>query len=89
MSAKGVNKEFGHKGRNYSIWDWKGGVYCHHLWERVIFKKKTQDNGKPFIGNPLQNIEKEVKKAKGVEKTGKEAIAPIDTDHKGVHPNNR
>ena len=87
MSAKGVNNAFGHKGQNYSIWDWKGGVYCYHLWERVIFKKKLQANKKPFIGNPLQNTTK-VKSGKGVNPVGKEAVAPILTPTRGVHPSN-
>ena len=40
MSFRGVNKELGHKGRNYSLLKFKGGKNCHHFWEMRVFKKK-------------------------------------------------
>ena len=67
MSAKGVNRDFGHKGRNYSIWLYKGGVQCGDVWERVVFRKKLQDNGEPYIGNPLQNTYRSNDKAAGLD----------------------
>jgi len=42
MSFRGVNKELGHKGRNYSLFKFKGGKNCHHFWEKRVYKKKTQ-----------------------------------------------
>ena len=43
MSFRGVNKELGHKGRNYSLLKFKGGKNCHHYWELQVYRKK---NGK-------------------------------------------
>jgi len=87
MSAKGVNKEHGHNGRNYSIWKYKGGVNCHDVWERVIFKKQTQEDGKPMIGNPLQNVDK-VKTAPGLEPLPRVVeTPPINMPNNGHHPN--
>ena len=37
MSFKGVNKDFGHEGRNYNLFKYKGGPNCHHFWMRMIF----------------------------------------------------
>lgn len=42
MSFRGVNKELGHNGRNYSLFKYKGGKNCHHFWEKRVYKKKTQ-----------------------------------------------
>lgn len=42
MSFRGVNKELGHKGRNYSLFKYKGGKNCHHFWEKRIYKKKDR-----------------------------------------------
>ena len=42
MSFRGVNKELGHKGRNYSLAKYKGGKNCHHYWEKRVYKKKQQ-----------------------------------------------
>lgn len=39
---KVVNKGFGLRGADtYSIWLYKGGVYCQHFWERRIYLKKN------------------------------------------------
>jgi hypothetical protein len=42
MSFRGINNELGHKGRNYSLFKYKGGVNCHHYWEKRVYKKKTR-----------------------------------------------
>ena len=42
MSFRGVNNELGHKGRNYSLFKYKGGKNCHHFWERRVYKKKKR-----------------------------------------------
>ena len=56
MGKDGVNGKFAHSGGAYSIWLYAGGVNCYHRWERRIFKKQTQENGKLFEGNPMQNV---------------------------------
>jgi len=41
---KSVNKGFGAEGADkYSIWLYKGGARCHHLWMRNIYIKKNND----------------------------------------------
>lgn len=55
MSEQGINGQFAHSGGKYDIFLYAGGVNCHHRWERRIFKKRLQPNGKPYIGNALQN----------------------------------
>jgi len=42
MSFRGVNKEFGHKRRNYSLMLYKGGVNCKHYWELRVYGKKNK-----------------------------------------------
>jgi hypothetical protein len=55
MSFNGVNGQFAPEGSsNYSIWKFKGGVYCHHAWYRVTYRRKTE-NGKI---KPLTSSEK-------------------------------
>jgi hypothetical protein len=43
MSFRGINKKHGHKGRNYSLFKWQGGVNCKHVWERRVYKKRRVD----------------------------------------------
>ena len=55
MSEDGVNGQFAHSGGKYDIFLYAGGVNCYHRWERRIYKKKRDENGKPLGGNALQN----------------------------------
>ena len=93
MSARGVNKSFGHKGRNYSLFKYKGGVNCYHRWERRIYKKKLKKDGTEWGGNALQgtkfvNVNQAVREGFKMPKNPNEvAQAPIDMPRQGHHPN--
>ena len=93
MSAQGVNKKHGHKGRNYSIFKYKGGVNCYHRWERRVYKKKLKKDGETYGGNALQgtnfkNVNQAIREGWKAPKNPKEvAIAPIDMPRNGHHPN--
>ena len=93
MSARGVNKSFGHKGRNYSLFKYKGGVNCYHRWERRIYKKKLKKDGEPYGGDALRgtryvNVNQAVREGFKLPKNPKEvAVAPIDMPRQGHHPN--
>ena len=75
MSFRVVNKELGHKGRNYSLFKYKGGVNCHHYWELRVYKSKvsprhraSEDSIEP-VNNP-QEV----------------PIRPIDMPNRGGYP---
>jgi hypothetical protein len=93
MSARGVNKSFGHKGKNYSIFKYKGGVNCYHRWERRIYKKRLKKDGEEWGGNALQgtkfvNVNQAVREGFKLPKNPKEvSVAPIDMPRQGHHPN--
>lgn len=93
MSFKGVNNSFGHKGQNYSIFRFKGGVNCYHRWERRIYKKKLKADGTLWGGNALQgtdfkNVNQAIREGWKINKQPKDvAIAPIDMPNQGHHPN--
>ena len=38
LDTKAVNPGFGHDGKNYNLFLWKGGPQCFHFWSRRIFK---------------------------------------------------
>ena len=40
-SQVGVNKSFGHKGKKYDLFKYKGGVYCLHAWSEVLYRLKA------------------------------------------------
>ena len=83
MSFRGINKELGHKQQNYSLFKYKGGKNCHHLWERLVYKKKV---GKNTIVDASQ-----------AERDGfvapvnptEVATRPIDMPNRGAYPSNK
>lgn len=93
MSAQGVNKSHGHKGRNYSIFKYKGGVNCHHRWERRIYKKKLTKDGEVYKGDALKgtqfvNVNQAVREGFKLPNNPSEvSVAPIDMPRNGHHPN--
>jgi hypothetical protein len=57
--TQGVNSQFAPEGQSkYSLWLWKGGVYCRHKWYRVIFFRKRNPDGtfkKRSITDQMEN----------------------------------
>jgi hypothetical protein len=78
MSFRGVNNELGHKGRNYSLFKYKGGKNCHHFWEKRVYKKKERVSEEEALseGYVAPNNPNEV------------PIAPKDMINKGAFPKN-
>lgn len=82
MSDDGVNGEFAPEGQSsYSIFRWKGGVYCHHYWKRQIYFRK-QEKGKFLPNKGLEN-DKRVGNVPYVKPKGFESVAPINTPSRG------
>jgi len=93
MSARGVNKEHGHKGQNYSLFKFQGGVNCYHRWERRIYKKRLKKDGTEWGGNALDgtkfvNVSQAVREGFKLPKNPKEVSeANITRTDRGHHPN--
>ena len=87
-SRKGVNKRFGHKQAPYDLFRWKGGPYCHHVWEAVLYRLK--DKTKP--SKYLRNYQETGSIPKSYMPTPygfrDSSIAPVDMgEYGGHHPN--
>lgn len=50
MSFRGVNRNFGHKRRPYSIWLYRGSVNCRHAWMEIRIDI-DEDTGLPVETN--------------------------------------
>jgi len=60
MGKEGINGDFAPEGKStYSIWEWKGGVYCHHKFIRQVWKRKRNASGQ-FLPNDGLNNDTEV-----------------------------
>lgn len=87
MSFSGVNPGFGIRGsRNYSIFQWKGGIYCHHYWERVTFIKEGLKGSIDFKSPRAKTLTESQADARGMKPTDEPSMVgrkPIDTPSRG------
>jgi len=83
-SFSGVNNNFGHKGQNYSLFKFKGGIYCGHYWREELYRMKSETEKYISRGKEVKSILNEYQ-PKGSEY--KEAgIAPTDMKNRGAYP---
>jgi len=83
MSKSGVNGQFAPSGsQTYSLFDWKGGVYCGHIFKRQIYVRKRDSKGRILPNDGLEN-DKRVGNNPYVPQKGQEGIAPINTPNRG------
>lgn len=75
MSFRGVNKQLGHKRRNYSLFKFKGGKNCHHYWELRVYKSRVSPRNRASEDSidPVVNPQ-EV------------PIRPVDMPGRGAYP---
>jgi hypothetical protein len=89
-SFQGVNNSFGHNGENYSLFKYKGGVNCGHVWNENLYRLKTKTDGTPYVDKSLSSSE-EVDSIAGYNPNpsgwAEAQIAPIDMPNRGHHPN--
>ena len=91
-SDKRVNKGFGHKGKKYDLFRFKGGVNCGHYWSEQLYRLKKKSNGKYIEKSDkikdyveTDNIPTSYKpKPRGWRDAKK---APKDMPNNGHHPN--
>lgn len=91
-SKAGVNKSFGHKGKPYDLFRFKGGVNCGHYWEQQLYRLKKKTNGKYIEKSEKIKDYVEVdsipKSYEGRPRGWKDAKkAPKDMPNNGHHPN--
>ena len=81
MSFRGVNKKLGHKGRNYSLFKYKGGKNCKHYWELRVYKKKVSDDAEVSVNQAAKDGFVEPNNPSEV------SVRPADMPNGGAYPN--
>jgi len=88
-SRDGVNRQLGHKGRPYDLFKFKGGVYCRHKWNEVLYrlKKGTELKDGQSLDDDYTKVssipKSYVRKPKGIEDS---KIAPVNMPNQGHYP---
>ena len=90
-SFQGVNNSLGHKGQNYSLFKYKGGVNCRHFWNENLYRLKKKTDGTYYEDKSLASSEEVNNIPKSYIPKGKEydiaKEAMIDRADRGHHPN--
>jgi len=87
-SRAGVNKSFGHKGKSYDLFKYKGGVNCGHYWSAVLYRLKSKTMKKVIQNyDEVNSIPKSYQPTPAGHKKAK--VAPKDMPNNGHHPNYR
>jgi hypothetical protein len=90
-SFQGVNNSFGHKGQNYSLFKYKGGVWCGHYWNENLYRLKKKTDGSFYEDKSLASSEEVDNIPKSYIPEGKEyetaKVAPRNMPDHGHHPN--
>ena len=85
-SRAGVNKSFGHKGKAYDLFKYKGGVNCGHFFSEVLYRLKSKTMKKKIQNyDEVKSIPKSYKPTPAGHKKAK--VAPKDMPNNGHHPN--
>ena len=87
-SRAGVNKSFGHKGKAYDLFKYKGGVNCGHFFSEVLYRLKSKTMKKKIQNyDEVKSIPKSYRPRPAGHKKAK--VAPKDMPNNGHHPNYR
>ena len=85
-SRTGVNSNLGHNAQPYDLFKFKGGVYCHHVWKKVLFRLKNKSNESKEFSDYKRT--RSIPKSYNINPRGtaQSIIAPVDMDNNGHHP---
>jgi capsid portal protein len=88
-SRKGINKQLGHKKKPYDLFKLKGGVYCRHKWNEILYRLKdgTELKDGQSLDNDYNKVESIPKRYQRTPKGIKESkIAPVNMPNQGHYP---
>jgi hypothetical protein len=85
-SREGVNRELGHNGQPFSLFKFKGGIYCRHIFKKVLYRLESNTE-------PSENLSN-YKKTRTIPKTynrnprgsKQAATAPENMPNRGAYP---
>ena len=79
-----------HKGKKYDLFRFKGGVYCRHKWQEILYKvRNLDDKGSKDLGDYKTIRKSQFPKSYKKSPVGsKQSVkAPVNMPNNGHHPN--
>jgi hypothetical protein len=84
-SFRGVNNNFGHKGQNYSLFKYKGGIYCRHKWVKLLYRMKSATEPSDDLNDYKRTREIPAKYDRNPNGSRDAEIAPINMPNRGAY----
>tara|TARA_R110001606_G_scaffold96_2_gene334 strand:+ start:370 stop:2337 length:1968 start_codon:yes stop_codon:yes gene_type:complete len=83
---EGVNQQLGHNGQPYDLFKFKGGVYCRHIWNRVLYRLKANTKPSDNLGSYKKTKTIPASYLKSPRGAAESIIAPVNMDNEGHYP---
>tara|TARA_R110002167_G_scaffold112431_1_gene284832 strand:- start:428 stop:2395 length:1968 start_codon:yes stop_codon:yes gene_type:complete len=83
---EGVNQQLGHNGQPYDLFKFKGGVYCRHIWNRVLYRLKANTKPSDNLGSYKKTKTIPASYLKSPRGAAESIIAPVNMDNDGHYP---
>ena len=85
-SREGVNRELGHNGQPFNLFKFKGGIYCRHIFKKVLYRLESNTEPSENLGN-YEKVRKIPKSYRRNPVGSKQAgTAPENMPNRGAYP---
>tara|TARA_R110000796_G_scaffold1218_4_gene4843 strand:+ start:3372 stop:5393 length:2022 start_codon:yes stop_codon:yes gene_type:complete len=85
-SREGVNKQLGHKGKKYDLFKFKGGVYCRHIFKKVLYRLRANTEESNNIADYKVTRKIPAKYNRKPRGSKEAAKAPVNMPNSGHYP---
>ena len=85
-SREGVNRELGHNGQPFDLFKFKGGIYCRHIFKKVLYRLESNTEPSKNLANykKTRTIPKSYNRNPRGSKQA--ATAPENMPNRGAYP---
>ena len=85
-SEEGVNRQLGHNRKAYDLFRWKGGIYCRHIFKKVLYRLRANTEESNNLAD-YKTTKKIPKRYDRNPRGSKDAAkAPVNMPNKGAYP---
>ena len=85
-SREGVNKQLGHKGKSYDLFKFKGGIYCRHIFKKVLFRLRANTEESNNLKDYKTTRTIPAKYNRNPRGSKDAAKAPVNMPNRGAYP---
>ena len=85
-SREGVNRQLGHKGKSYDLFRFKGGIYCRHIFKKVLYRLRANTEESNNLADYKTTRTIPAKYNRNPRGSKDAAKAPVNMPNDGAYP---